>query len=212
MGLEPSRSVTGGVLDDVRARLPLNLVAIVVLAQLAGCGSEAPTPGRPSPATPSATVSQTQSPSPSSSIAPSAPPPVGDLLPDELDGVELHTFAVGQDVIDRLVTRLGITQPDLEAAYASEHGARFLQMYAIRVPAIEGPSVLDAFVASAYGPGEGNVTVAEQAVGGKPVTVVAQPATVARLGAFYATVTGDTLLVVQAFDPNVAADALAALP
>lgn len=47
---------------------------------------------------------------------------------------------------------------------------------------------------------------------GKLVTVVHSPSTAARLGTFYAYSSGDMLLVVQAFDPDVAAEALAALP
>lgn len=52
----------------------------------------------------------------------------------------------------------------------------------------------------------------QETIGDRTVTVVHSPSTAARLGTYYAYSSDDTLLVVQAFDPDVAAEALAALP
>jgi len=67
-------------------------------------------------------------------------------------------------------------------------------------------------VSAANNRSEGEVKDTEQSIGGKPVTVVAQPATLARLGTFYGYLREDVLFVVQAFDLPVAAEALATLP
>lgn len=185
-----------------------------LIVGLVGC---APTgqPGAP------ATDGRTESPEaavtqqPFTSASPrSASPTVAlpELLPASLDGVELHTFAVGGDILDRLAPTLGVEPTAIEAAYASEHGARFFQSYAIRVPGVEGSRLLEAFAASAYDPSEGEVTADEASVGGRSVTVVTQSATAARLGTFYAYLMDDVLLVVQAFDPVVADEVVSALP
>ena len=60
------------------------------------------------------------------------------VLPRELDGVELHSFAVGEDILARLASRFGVVPDDLETAFASDHGARFLQMYAIQAAREDG--------------------------------------------------------------------------
>lgn len=52
----------------------------------------------------------------------------------------------------------------------------------------------------------------QETIGDRTVTVVHSPSTAARLGTYYVYSSDDTLLVVQAFDPDVAAEALAALP
>lgn len=134
------------------------------------------------------------------------------VLPVMLGDVELHTFAVGQDIIERLAARLGIGVDEIEARFASDHGARFVQMYALQAPGVSGAQLLGAFSAAAYPPDASDVDVSEQQIAGKAVTVVTSPSTGARLGSFYAYASGDTLVVVQAFDPSVVAEALAALP
>lgn len=134
------------------------------------------------------------------------------MLPTSLNGVDLHTFAVGGDILERLAAALGVPPTAVEAAYASEHGARFFQTYALRVAGVDGQQLLDAFSASAYDPIEGDVTRDEATVGGRPVTVVTQASTAARLGTFYAYPVDDVLLVVQSFDPIVAGEVIAALP
>lgn len=152
------------------------------------------------------------SPSPSASGSPSPSIGLAELLPTSLNGVELHSFAVGGDILKRLAAALGVPPTAVEAAYASEHGARFFQSYALRVAGVDGQHLLDAFSASAYDPTEGDVTRDEATVGGRPVTVVTQASTAARLGTFYAYLVDDVLLVVQSFDPVVADEVIAALP
>ena len=115
-------------------------------------------------------------------------------------------------MVSRLAATLGVQPSAVEVAYASEHGARFFQAYAMRASGVDGGALLEAFVASAYLADEGDVTLSEASIGGKPVTVVSQPATAARLGTYYAYTAGDVLLVVQAFDPQIAEEVLAALP
>lgn len=137
---------------------------------------------------------------------------LAELLPTSLDGVELHTFPVGDDIIDRLASTLGVEPTVIEAAYASEHGARFFQTYALRVPAVDGHRLLEALAASVYDPADGEVTRVEAAVGGRSVTVVTQASTAARLGTFYAYVHHEVVLVVQSFDPAVADEVIASLP
>lgn len=137
---------------------------------------------------------------------------VAELLPTSLNGVELHTFAVGGDILERLAAALGVPPTAIEAAYASEHGARFFQTYALRVAGVDGQQLLDAFSAAAYDASEGDVTRDEATVGGRPVTVVTQASTAARLGTFYTYLVDDALLVVQSFDPVVADEVIAALP
>ena len=134
------------------------------------------------------------------------------MLPVELGGVELHTFAVGQDTVERLAARLGVDTEALELRYASEHGARFLQMYAIRASGVDGRDLVEAWAEVAYPDDVTDVTVGEQPFGGKAVTVIHSPSEGARLGTYYSYSAEDTLLVVQAFDPAVAAEALASLP
>ena len=134
------------------------------------------------------------------------------MLPRELGGVELHTFAVGQDALARLAARVGIGPDSLDARYASEHGARFLQMYAVRAPGIAGPELLHAWTAVAYADDVVDAATSDQTIGGKAVAVVHAPSAASRLGTYYAYSVDATLMVVQAFDPEVAAEAIAALP
>lgn len=179
--------------------------AVLLLVLLAGCarGTPAPSPSLGSTPVP---VPATTSP------APSPPPPPERLLPVELGGVELHTFAVGTDILERLATTLGVASDALEVRYASDHGARFLQMYAVRLPGTESAALADAWAQVAYPSVVTDVERSEETVGGRVVTVVHSPATAPRLGTFYLFVDAETLRVVQAFDPAVAAEAIQAMP
>jgi hypothetical protein len=132
-------------------------------------------------------------------------------LPAELDGVELHTFAVGEDILARLAAALDVGPDELERAFASDHGARFLQMYAIRLPGTSADALADGWAVVAYPPDTGDVTVADETLDGRTITVVDSPGTRSRLGTFYLDRRGDTLIVVQAFDFSVAVEALASL-
>ncbi|MGH2355323.1 MAG: hypothetical protein ACRDJN_27250 [Chloroflexota bacterium] len=133
-------------------------------------------------------------------------------MPSSLNGVELHTFPVGGGLTDRLASTLGVEPNAIEAAYASEHGARFFQTYALRVAGVDGRRLLEAFLAAAYDPREGEVTQDEATIGDRSVSVVTQPETAARLGTFYVLLVNDVLLAVQSFDPVVADEVIAALP
>jgi len=168
----------------------------------------------PPPAAPGSVVAvpSGRSASSTSTPVPHTPPPLDGVLPGELGGVQLHTFAVGQDILQRLAERLGIITDQLEVRYASEHGARFLQTYALRAPGTTASHLVEGWAAVAYPPDIEDAASSEQSVAGKTVTVVSAPSAAARLGTFYVYSSGDTLLVVQAFDPEVAAEALAALP
>ena len=138
--------------------------------------------------------------------------PVADLLPRELAGVELHTFATGQDSMARLLAGIGATSSEMEIAYAGDHGARFLQLYALRVWGVDGPTLVDAFATAAYDPAAGTVNRSQQEIGGKEVSVISQPASAERLGTFYAYALGDALLVAQTLDRPTAEECLTAMP
>ncbi len=185
---------------------------VVVALVLVGCAAAPPrsTSSEPPP-TLDATARETASPVPSTQ-APIAPPPIDSMLPVTLGGVELHTFAVGQDILERLVARLGVGIEQLEVRYASEHGARFLQMYALRVPGATGSGLVEAWVAVAYAPDVEDAASSQESVAGKDVVRVSAPSAAGRIGTFHLYADDDTLLVVQAFNPQVAAEALAALP
>jgi hypothetical protein len=149
---------------------------------------------------------------PPSDPSASEPTAVDAALPAELDGVELHTFAVGEDILARLAAALGVAPDELETAFASDHGARFLQMYAIRLSEATADALADAWGAVAYPADATDVTVADETLDGRTITVVDSPSTRSRLGTFYLDRRGDTLIVVQAFDFSVAVEALASLP
>ena len=186
-------------------RVPALILPIVLVA----CSVAAPAEPSQSPsaiATPSASVT------PAASATAEDLPPLQAQLPSQLGGVELHTFAVGQDILDRLATHLGVEPEEVEAAYASEHGARFFQMYAIRLARSPASSLATAWAAVAYPPDVTDVSVAEETLDGRVVTVVNAPSAAARLGTFYLLPRDETLLVVQAFDRETAGEALSALP
>ena len=186
-----------------------------LLVGLVGCTSAGPPRSAPTSSasgSPSPPAAERLSPSPSASGSLSPSIGLAELLPTSLNGVELHTFAVGGDILDRLAAALGVPLTAIEAAYASEHGARFFQTYALSVAGVDGQRLLDAFSVAAYDPTEGDVTRDEATVGGRPVMVVTQASTAARLGTFYAYLLDDVLLVVQSFDPLVADEVIAALP
>lgn len=149
---------------------------------------------------------------PSTIPSPTPQPAVQAMLPAELEGIEMHTFAVGGDILERLAAGLGVSSGAIEVAFASRHDARFVQMYALRVAGVAGDALRDAFATAAYPSLVPDVERRTEVVGGREVAVVHSPATAPRLGTFHLLTDGDTLLVVQAFDAAMAADAIAALP
>jgi hypothetical protein len=168
------------------------------------------------PAEPSQSPSAIATPRASATTAavatPEELPPLQAQLPSQLGEVELHTFAVGQDILDRLAATLGVARAEVEAAYASEHGARFFQTYAIRLAGSPASSLATAWAAVAYPPDVTDVSVTEEAIGGSAVTVVHSPSAASRLGTFYLLPRDETLIVVQAPERVIAEEALAALP
>lgn len=141
--------------------------------------------------------------------------PLAEVLPTELHGLALHTFAVGEDILARLAIELGVEPDDLETAFASEHGALFLQMYAIRLRGTTAAELAEGWSLVAYPPDVVDVAIAGETIDGTAITVVNSPSTASRLGTFYLdylSAPGETLIVVQAFDFSVAVEALASVP
>jgi len=106
--------VTRGVLSDVGRRVLLLAVGGLLMVGASACAStgEPATSGTPlAPDSPEATASAASSVSSAEATA-SSVASVVDLLPAELDGTELHTFAVGQEMTDRLVATLGADPAD----------------------------------------------------------------------------------------------------
>lgn len=166
------------------------------------------------PAAPSTTgPTQTNRPSATASAIATAgePASIGSALPVELSGVELHTFAVGEDVLLRLAEELGVAISDLEVAFASDHGARFVQMYALRLRGTDTGQLAATWAAVAFPPDITEVSVSESTVADRMVTVV-ESAGLPSVGTYYLDPRDDILIVVQAFDVETATDALAAVP
>lgn len=86
---------------------------------VAGCGS-ADLQRASDPAGGLASATRAASTSEPGRTPPSPPASLAGLLPASLNGVELHTFPVGGDIINRLASTLGIGAGAIEAAYASE--------------------------------------------------------------------------------------------
>jgi hypothetical protein len=185
--------------------------AIVAVLLLVACSTPAPAVPIERPAAPTPTRSPSAfasaSPNPSGAVA-----PIEATLPTLLGAVELHTFAVGQDILLRLADRLAVSGDAFEVAYASEHGARFLQIYALRLDETDAEALSAAWAEAAYPPDVSDIEVADDEIEGRAVTVVDAPSARSRLGSFYLRAVDETLFVVQAFDREVAAEALSALP
>lgn len=137
--------------------------------------------------------------------------PIESVLPTHLAGLELHTFEVGGDILARLAGAHGVAVDELETAFASEHGARFIQMYAIRLPGTSAASLAATWPEVAYPREVNDVEVGEETIEDRPITVVTSPSLAPQVGTFYLRPREDTLFVVQTFDPVAAREALAAL-
>jgi hypothetical protein len=180
----------------------VRVLALILPIVLVACSVAAPAePSR----SPSATTTPSASATPAAAATPEEElPPLQAQLPSELGGVELHTFAVGQDILDRLAAHLGVAPEGVETAYASEHGARFFQMYAVRLAGSPASSLATAWAAIAYPPDVTDVSVVAETSDGRAVTLVHAPSPAARLGTFYLLPQADTLVVVQALDRETA--------
>lgn len=173
---------------------------------IASCASgDRPSTVASSPVVAVASIAATPTPGPTPS-----PKALQAMLPVRTGTTELHTFPVGQDWLARLATRLGIAASDLHAAYASDHGAAFVQMYAIRVAGFDTRQLLAALATVAYPTGQAEVS--SKMIAGREVTIINQPETAIRLGTFYAFGIGDTLIVAEAFAEPVVERAFQALP
>jgi hypothetical protein len=186
---------------------------VVTAAAVAACSTSA-TPGASAPTAPAVTA--TASPS-ATSASPTARPsvderPLQDLLPADFRGVEAHTFPVGQEMLGRLATAIGVRRRALQAAYASDHGPAFVQMFALRVEGHDPQELLDALPQAAYAGAPGSVTVGSGRLGGRAVTVISEPTAAGTIGSFYAFIDGGTLIVAQALAEPVAEAAFEELP
>jgi hypothetical protein len=197
-------------------RLRPGLVALAISASLAACasvGSASGSAGETAQVTePSATAvaSGRESPVPS---ATKDTRPLQGLLPSDFGGAEAHTFAVGQDMLSQLADELSVAPAELEVAFASDHGTAFVQMYALRSAGHEADELMAALPAAAYpGAPPGSVTVSQERLAGRTVTVISDPAEAARIGTFYCLADGEVLLVAQVLDEAVAEAAFEELP
>jgi hypothetical protein len=134
--------------------------------------------------------------------------PIEAILPTHLGGVELHTFAVGQDILLRLADQMGVGADAFEVAYASEHGARFLQMFAVRLDGTDAEELAAAWAGAAYPAEVTDAAVSEEGIDGMVIAVVDAPSARTRLGTFYLHPVDETLFVVQSFDRDVATEAM----
>jgi hypothetical protein len=202
------------VVVDTQRVFPVVRRGIGILAlTLAACAAPPPALPESQPATtmPSPRASESDSVESSEATA-SQPPSLQTLLPAELDGVELHTFAVGEDILARLAADIGVSPDQLMTAFASDHGSRFVQIYAIRLPGAPASALAAAWTAVAYPPDVSDVAVRDETIDGRPITVVHSPSASPRLGTFNLDSRGDALIVVQALDSDVASEVLASVP
>jgi len=195
---------------------PFRICALAVtVAALAACSSA------PTPVNSSASSSQPSSAAASQAPASTSPTPqptpdnrpLQGLLPADFRGTEAHTFPVGQDMLARLAAAVGIRRRVLEAAYASDHGPAFVQMYALRATGHDPQELLDALPQAAYPEAPaGSITVAPGQLGDRSVTVISEPNAAGTIGSFYALIDGGTLIVAQALVEPVAESAVGELP
>ena len=195
---------------------PLRICALALtLAALAAC-SYAATPGAASPTAQTGTQQPSNDAGASASPTPQPTPderPLQGLLPADFRGTEAHTFAVGQDMLARLAAAVEIRRRALQAAYASDHGPAFVQMYALRAAGHDPQELLAALPQAAYPSAPTDaITVEPGRFGARQVTVISEPSEAGTIGSFYALVDGGTLIVAQALAEPVAEAAFAELP
>jgi hypothetical protein len=182
------------------------IVAVALTLCAAGCAARGvPSAGASSPVTAVTSISATPTLGPTPS-----PVPLQAMLPARIGTTVLHTFPVGQDWLARLASELGVSRSSLDVAYASDHGAAFVQMYALRSTGLDTPRLLTALAAVAYPTGKADVS--SKTIAGREVTIINQAETANRLGTFYAFGIGDTLIVAEAFAEPVVERAFQALP
>lgn len=186
-------------------------VAVLIVLTLAACSST-PTQGAASP-TPLAEATASGSAAPPTAEPTRDARPLQSLLPADFRGTEAHTFPVGQDMLARLADAVGVRRRALQAAYASDHGPAFVQMYALRATGHDPQELLDALPQAAYpNVPAASVTVEPGELGDRQVTVISEPSQAGTIGSFYAFTDGGTLIVAQALAEPVAEAALEELP
>jgi hypothetical protein len=189
-----------GVRARVRGYAGLIIAGVAVLATSCSSPAASSAPSRPADTPPTA------SPTPDER-------PLQALLPSSFRGTPPHTFAVGEEMLERLRTALGVAPGALESAFASDHGPAFVQMYALRASGLSAPEMLAALPEAAYPDAEpGSVMVSEAVLGTRNVTVITEPSAATTLGTYYCLVDGEVLVVAQALAEPVAESAFAALP
>ncbi len=203
-------------------RLQAAALLVVALASAACANASSPSPSpSPSPSS-SATVAPSSvapSPAPSESAARHADPALEALLPETLGGVALlresqHGTDLGQqsDPLDTMLAGLGKTLADFTIASAySANGDVEAQVGAWRIDGASPDKLLPAFVTVVQSSSATKLTVTELTLGGHEVTQIGGPGELAQ-GPLYAYAKDDTLLFVQTTDPELAKEALAALP
>jgi len=174
---------------------------------LAACATPAPSPVETAVQTPTDRPIASAPPNPTAS---EPARPLAEELPTHLGEVELHTFETGRDLLGRLAAELDVPPQELEVAYASEHGARFIEMYAIRLAGRSPADLAQALEPAAYIARD--ATVSSDVIDGTAVTVIDSPSEGPQVGTSYLVVLDETLIVIRTFERTDAEDALAALP
>jgi hypothetical protein len=195
---------------------PLRICALAVtVAAVAACRSAATSDVSAQPDLTQTTAAASTAPANASPTPQSTPDvrPLQGLLPAGFRGTEAHTFPVGQDMLARLAAAIGIRRRSLEAAYASDHGPAFVQLYALRAAGHDPHELLAVLPAAAYPSAPaGSVTVEPGQLADRSVTVISKPSQAGTIGSFYALIDGGTLIVAQALAEPVAQAAFDELP
>ncbi|HET7521452.1 MAG TPA: hypothetical protein VFK61_07945 [Candidatus Limnocylindria bacterium] len=191
------------------------LIGLLVGVLVVGCSGPSGTVS--SPVVVVTTTTSTASPLVGSATPTASPEPdrrpLQSLLPSDFRGTEAHTFAVGEEMLAALADAVDARRPDLDVAFASDHGPAFVQMFAIRADGVDPMALLAALPAAAYrGAQADSISVTRGGLGGHDLTVISQPEQAPRLGTFYAFADGGTLIVVQALAEPVAEAAIEAMP
>lgn len=116
-------------------------------------------------------------------------------------------------MLARLVEEMEVGSAELEVAFASDHSAAFVQMYALRVAGHSADEILAALAPAAYPDASPeSISVTQQTMGARTVTIIRQPDQAEQVGTFYCLADGQVLIVAQAFTEAVAAAAFEELP
>ncbi|HEV8488899.1 MAG TPA: hypothetical protein VGQ58_03835 [Candidatus Limnocylindrales bacterium] len=142
--------------------------------------------------------------------------PLVDLIPDEIGGISLRKETVaGPDLVEleaddaaSFAALLKNVEGPLEAFSAVNAVGQGIKIVAMRMEGTDGGQLGDAMVGVITDAAGGEVPVETVTIAGKEVTRIAPPDTVPS----HVYVTGELMFVVQAEDPALVEEALAALP